>query len=726
MGSSLFKLMHPWGLQCGAALCALMSAPGAVAETAPQIKALKIAAESAPDMDGDLSDAVWRKAPVTDQFFQIQPVEGAMPSDRTDVRIVYTDTHLYIGATLYDSSPQDITANVMTRDVDVEKDDYIQIFLDSYNTARDSHFFMVSPTGARRDGLTENNRKFAPEWDTIWNAKTRITDEGWTAEIAIPFRSFGYDNNEEGWGFQIRRNIARKNEIIAWSQITQDLPDYDVSGIGRLTGIKNTRAGAGIEIEGFLTAETLHDWGSGQTDKSLEPAVNLYYRFTPALTGSVTLNTDFSDMPLDPRQVNTDRFSLFLPETREFFLQDQNLFAFGGRPFRAVNGLPFFSRRIGIVGGVPVDIEGGAKLSGSVGPINIGALSAQTGRAGDLDRQVLSVARLSADIAGGSRIGMIVTDGDPTGETDNTVWGLDGQYKTQFQSGANFAADGYYLKSESTDAARDGESYGVEIAYPNDKLNWFVRAKHLGEGYDPALGFTNRSGIRDYNGQLRFRNRHSSGSDTLYDTLGFFGTLVTDLSAAQESAQIGTYIQRVWRDGSSALGFLFQDSDRLDAPFTVAGTVNIPAGNYTWLRKSAVFDTGSSRNWGLRAELEIGGWYDGDRTLLDVTANYRPTKHLNFKAGYRQNDISLPAGSVQIKVLSVDANINITPDMQIVNQVQYDNISEDFEYFGRFRWAIRPQTELLVTYSQSGTADFDDLNSRQSGLSVRIGNTYRF
>lgn len=697
----------------------------ALAAEIPSVKALKVSAESAPVIDGDLSDPIWKTAPVIDTFYQINPIAGNAPSEATDVRIVYTDSHLYISANMQDSAPDKITANVMTRDTDVDKDDYIQIFLDSYDTARDSHFFMVSPTGARRDGLTENNRKFAPEWNTIWGAKTQITDTGWTAEIAIPFRSFGYDKNVEDWGFQIRRNIARKNETIAWSQITQDLPDYDVSGIGRLSGIENTQVGTGFDLEGFVTGSAVYDFETEDTDTHLDPSANLYYRFTPSLTGTVTLNTDFSDTPLDPRQVNTDRFSLFFPETREFFLQDQNLFAFGGRPFRAANGLPFFSRRIGIVGGAPVDIDGGVKLSGSVGALNAGILSVRTDKTGDLDSQTLSVARLSADVGEGSRIGMIVTDGDPTGQTDNTVWGLDGQYKTQFASGSNFAADGYYLKSDSPDPERDGESFGAEIAYPNDKINGYVRFKQLGDGYSPALGFTNRNGIRDYDSQLRFRKRYSNRA-VRYDSLGLFGTLVTDLDDDRESGQLGTYVQRVMQDGSNALGFLFHVSERVDAPFSVGG-ININAGDYDWIRTSAVLDSGNSRNWRMTAELEVGDWYSGDRTLLDLTGEYRPSRHLNLKAGYRQNDISLPDGDVTIKVLSVDANINITPDMQIFNQLQYDNISRDYEYFGRFAWEIRPQTQLLVTYSHGGMADdFRNINSRQAGLSVRVGNTYRF
>ncbi|MEE9347708.1 MAG: DUF5916 domain-containing protein [Robiginitomaculum sp.] len=712
-----------------AGLCVLTGLMGGIAHAqhaAPRHDIIKISEDQAPRIDGDVSDAIWRTAPVIDSFFQINPVEGGAPSERTEVRMVYSKTHLYIAASMYDGAPEDITAKVMTRDTDVDKDDYIQFFIDSYNTRRDSHFFMVSPTGARRDGLTENNRKFAPEWDTIWGAKTKITDEGWFAEIAIPFRSFSYDENAQSWGFEIKRRIARKNEDITWSQPSQSLAPHDVSEIGRLSGVKGTDVGRGLDVSLYATGQATYDWDSARSETAFDPSVNLSYKITPALTGTMTLNTDFSDTPLDARQVNTNRFSLFFPETREFFLQDQNLFAFGGRPMRSPNGLPFFSRRIGIVGGQSVGIDGGLKLSGSLGPVNIGALSTRTADENGLEGQTLSVMRLSTDVGSGSRMGMIVTDGDPSGRRNNTVFGLDGQFKSKtLVPGKNFAADAYYLTSQSGDDDPSGESYGFEIAYPNDKVNWYLRAKHIDEGYNPAMGFTNRSGIRSYDGQYRLRKRYK-GRNVRFDTAGFFGNATTDIGGDGQSSQAGLYGQRVWQNGSYFMTFHWRDSDKLDAVFRLPGGASVPIGEYNWNRHSVVYDTGGSRDWRINAEYEVGDWYDGERIYYNGSAEYRPSKHVNLKTAYRQHDISVSGGDVQIKVFSGDVILNITPDMQISNQIQYDNISEGLGYFSRFRWAVRPQTELLVTYSHGAQADRDILRSEFSGLSVRLGNTYRF
>lgn len=724
------RIFLMWGsIWIGITLIAAMGTPARAQNLhagKTRLDVTSITHDQAPKLDGDLSDPVWRTAAVTDQFFQINPVQGGIPSERTELRMAYSKSHLYIAATLYHQNQDDITALVMTRDTDVDKDDYLQIFIDSYDTARDSYFFMVSPTGARRDGLTENNRKYAAEWDTIWNAKTRHTDKGWTAEIAIPFRSISYDSNIDSWGLQVRRRIQKTNEDIAWVVTDQSLATYDISDMGRLGGIENTERGRGLDVEGFVTGTSRYDWESGTTKTKIEPSANLYYRITPSLTGTLTLNTDFSDTPLDPRQVNTDRFSLFFPESREFFLQDQNLFAFGGRPLRSVNGLPFFSRRIGIVGGLPVDIDGGLKLSGSVGAVNIAALTTRTGERGELDAQTLSVARASVDVGEGTRFGAIFTDGDPTGATHNSVYGVDAQYKsTTLIPGKQFAADAYYLKSDSDVDTQSGDSWGVEVAYPNDLVNWFVRAKQLDENYRPALGFANRTGIRNYTSQLRFRNRYKNRK-ARYDSWGLFTSLTTDLSDDVESGQHGAFFQRVWNDGSQGLAFAIFATENLDTAFNLPGGASVPVGNYDWQRGNLVYDTGGSRDWRLRTEVECCDYYDGERFTYLGSAEYRPSKHLNLKANYRLDDISVSGGDVEIQVFSGDVIVNITPDMQIESQIQYDNISEGLGYFGRFRWALRAETELLVTLSHGAQTDFDNFRAVQSGVSVRLGNTYRF
>jgi len=263
-------------------------------------------------------------------------VEGIKPSEATVVYIAYDENNLYFGFYCYSQTPENIVASLMQRDGDVWKDDNIRIYLDPYNSARDAFVFLTNPLGGKQDRLVENNAKFIDEWDSLWQVATKIVDDGWTAEFAIPFRSISFDPNTTSWGLEIMRQIRHKNEIIRWSQINQSLKMDNVSQIGRMTGIRDTNKGMGLDVQGF--AKLQFDRDRTQSPQDDETAVdisgNIYYKFTPALTGTLTLNTDFSDTPLDERQVNTGRFGLFFPETRDFFLQDQSIFEFGVGTYR--------------------------------------------------------------------------------------------------------------------------------------------------------------------------------------------------------------------------------------------------------------------------------------------------------------------------------------------------------------------------------------------------------
>ena len=257
---------------------------------------------------------------------------------------------------------------------------------------------------------------------------------------------------------------------------------------------------------------------------------NAFYRITPGLTGTLTLNPDFSNSPLDPRQINLSRFSLFTPETRDFFLQDAAAFEFGGRnfPFNQ-NGRPFFFRNIGLVDNRPVTVLGGAKLSGQYDALSIGALAARTNPTRTTDGQLLSAARLTTRVAAESRAGVIFTHGDPEGETDNTVAGVDFQYRNSnlFGSDKILQADAYYMKSFSSTAG-DDDTAAFALNFPNEPWLGDFLFKQIGESFLPALGFINRTAIRQYVGTVAHLSRYRN----MYLNQLEFGTdieFVTDL-----------------------------------------------------------------------------------------------------------------------------------------------------------------------------------------------------
>ena len=707
----------------------------------PEAEIARIASDEAPKIDGDISDPVWSKATRIDRFYQTEPVRGAEPSETTVVYIAYDENNLYFAFFCGDSQPDKILATVMQRDRELWQDDNIRVYLDPYDSSRDAMAFLVNSLGTQMDMLIENNSNFYPEWDTIWDVEARRTDDGWTAEMAIPFRSISYDPGVDKWGFEIMRQIRHKNETVRWSQIDQFLPPWNVSEIGSITGLRDISQGLGLDVQAFGKFNYERDWMQRPRDDSFTPEAsgNIFYRITPSLTGTLTLNTDFSDSPLDERQVNTGRFSLFFPETRDFFLQDRTIFEFGGRamtpPLTAINGLPFFTRKIGIVDDEIVDLIAGGKLSGRIGNLNVGALSVRMDNSENINAETLSVARLSAEVLEESRIGTILTHGDPDGMGRNTLAGVDFKYRNSdlFNRG-RFLADFFYQRSFSNDvhgpaAGKDDDMFGFFLGYPNDFLRWYISGKEIGQRFDPALGFVNRRNIRDYNGDYVRRKRFGDGWIQWLEG-GMLGNIVTDLDNDIETHKLTLLTGARNRIGDEIKVQASNLREVIKQPFLIAGELPVPLGDYHFNQFYVALNSSNSRKLIADVEVTCCRIYDGDYLGLNTILEFRLSKYFRLTAKHNMEKFEMPSGKLTVHIGSLDSSINFTPDMQIDTQMQYDNISERFSFSARYRWFPRPETEVFIAVGQ--TADMKSNNfpghfdADQTQVTVRLGHTFRF
>ena len=308
------------------------------------------------------SDPVWAKAQAIDEFYQIGPDPGQPATKRTVLRFLYDADNLYVAIYAYDSEPDKIVATNQTRDGNLGVDDVLRLYLDPLNTRRNSYDFEVNALGARIDALLRNNQDRLKEWNTIWTARAKIVADGYTVEMAIPFRDLSYDPTKPDWVIDLSRVIRRTGERIRWSSINPAISNFDISQAGTLTGISDINPGVGLDIQLYGSLRYRFDWQNPKREiESFRASGNAFYKFTPQLVGTLTVNPDFSDAPLDIRQVNTTRFVLFQPETRNFFLQDVATFEFGGHGFATAddynypgaNGTPFFSRNIGLANNLP-------------------------------------------------------------------------------------------------------------------------------------------------------------------------------------------------------------------------------------------------------------------------------------------------------------------------------------------------------------------------------------
>jgi hypothetical protein len=696
----------------------------------------RIDASEAPVIDADLSDPAWAKATVLDQFRQRQPASGEPPTERTELRIMFDSNNLYFGVYAYDREPDLIISRAMARDRDVFTGDNIGLAIDPGMTRRNAYLFQIGPSGGRYDALRLNNTEELVQWDTIWAAASRRVADGWVTELAIPFRSISYVEGQSDWGFEFSRSIRRKNENVRWASINPALNFADVSESGTLTGITGINQGLGLDIQLYGVVRSKHDWhvpGDG-AGISATGGGNVFYKLTPALTGTLTVNPDFSDAPLDAREINTTRFSLFVPETRDFFLQDAAAFEFGGRGFvrafqdrSANNGRPFFSRNLGLVRGEPVSIIGGGKLSGEYAGFDIGALSVLTDETPvPSDGQVLSVARVTRPVFGQSRVGFIFTNGDPTGLSDNSVAGADFQYRTSdFLGGDTFISDLYYERSFSSTVG-DDDTYGAVLYFPNEPWGFDFAFKEVGENFRPALGFVNRTSIRYYD--VNVVNRLRFARDSFFRHRGFImrHILVTDLNDKLESRE-----SRLSFDGETSQNHSFSFDlknffEDVPAPFFLPGDVLVPAGKYDWTTIGGFIQTTQARPVSVRVELGCCSFYNGTGVDARVQINFRPSPYFDVSLDQDYTRLRLPGGDADIHVSSVSGAINFTPDMQLAIQAQFDNISENFGFLGRYRWEFNPGSELLIALGQSAVIPGTDFELRTSQLSIRLGHTFRF
>ena len=339
-----------------------------------------------PVIDGVLDDEAWRDATLVTEFYQLVPVEGASPSEVTEAWLAYDSDMLYVGARLYDRDPEAIVAMQMREDEEMLTSDVFTIAIDSMLDRKNAFVFTINALGTKGDARVENNSIFRLEWDGIWYGAANRDEQGWSAEFAIPFKTLSLDADAPAWGLELERYIRRRNEFITWANHDQDKELSYVAAYGYLQGLDNLDQGLGLDIKPQAAGRYRKRFGSDDEDFTIKPGVEVIYKLTPSLNGSLVINPDFSNTVVDDIKTNLTRFDLFFPEQRDIFVRDADIFEFGG--LKEVNGIPFFSRRIGLPfdreNPEPLDIDIGAKLSGRLGALYDGPVEHADGlRPGD-------------------------------------------------------------------------------------------------------------------------------------------------------------------------------------------------------------------------------------------------------------------------------------------------------------------------------------------------------
>ncbi len=709
----------------------LLAAGAPAAQDAPSAPIARLpAGVERPAVDGVFDDPAWEHASLLGPLTQVEPVAGAEPSERTEVRLLHDAEGIFLAISCFDEDPSAIRATQMLRDARLDPDDRVEFYFDPFLDRRNAFWFQIGPAGSRGDALiTKNGSSFNKDFDAIWYGRARITPEGWVAEVEIPVASLNFDPAGGAWGFNLRRLIRRRSEEARWASPEPRHSFFSVSQAGTLEGFGALDQGLGLDVTPFVVGDWFTDRETDDTEFEEDVGLDAFYKLTPNSKLSVSVNTDFAETEVDERIVNLTRFPVFFPEKRDFFLEDSGNFFFGpsaGRGQRA-DVIPFFSRRIGLDGdGNEVPLLAAAKLTGATDSYSYGVLDVQTDSTSVLDDENLFAGRFSKNLFEQSDVGVIATAGDPEGGDRNATYGADLNLRTdEFLGDRNLRFSTYVVKTDSDDTSRQNLAYHASISYPNDEIDLSAGATVIERNFDPALGFVQRTDVKKYTTQLRYQPRLYTGIRQL--EFLFRPTLFTDAGNNTETVDVLVRPLGIeWESGDELRIDYIHEREVLTEEFDIQDDVIIPEGSYTYDRVGANLETSSKRPVSVEVGWFTGGFFDGRRDDVEVEADWRPDPHLVLGGEYELNDVRLPGGDFRVHTARLRVNVLFSPEISWSNFIQYDNVSDDLGLNSRFRWILSPGRELNFVVNQGWEFDPPEFESNTTQLTLKVSYTLRF
>ncbi len=690
---------------------------------APTLQAM--VATSDIRLDGVLDEAAWQQAERGTGFVQREPFQGEPATEQTFVQVVYTEDTLYIGIRALDSAPAGIIAKDMQRDgssrggfrgARLESGDSVVILLDTFHDQRNAFYFETNPLAARVDALiTDEGRDRNFEWDGVWNAAATRTEEGWSAELEIPFNTLRFNPANDTWGMNVRRMIRRKSEEVNWAPIMRDADMFRVSQYGQLTNLAVGNLSRNLRIKPFATASGDEGITTEVGDIAGDTQIGLDLRWgvTDSLTFDLTINTDFAQVEADEQRVNLTRFSLFFPEKREFFLENAGIFDFGGGGggFRGPLLRVFHSRQIGIADGDEIPIIAGTKLTGRAGGWNIGVLNVQTAEhefATDLDDPAAeqsfepstnwTVARIKRNLGERSNLGAIFTNRQSSGDDYNRVLGFD----ADLNPNQNLNISGYYTLSDNPGDDSENWAAGGGFNWRGPIWRFSAGVDDIRENYDPEIGFVLRRGIRRFNPQINYEPRPGKVSWVRNLTFEARNTVFT-LSDNTLETWDGSFRFFGFRTTSEDwVSFSFNPSyERLFEPFEIQDGIFIPAGEYKFHDWSLFVSSSNGRPVTVFWRFSNGGFFDGTRRNSNITVSYRPSPYFRSETEWGYNDVDLPSGSFTTNVLRQRFNVSFSPNLSVNSLIQYLDTQDLISMNTRFNWIYKPGADVFIVYNQN-------------------------
>jgi hypothetical protein len=695
------------------ALCAQDSIPAGPQGERPEARAYSIS--EGPLVDGDvLHDAVWDKIPSFGNLVQSQPNFGRPASEKTEIRIAYTDDTFYVAVVCYDSKPGSLVVSDALRDANLDNTDAFIFIVDTYKDGQNGFIFGTNSIGVEYDAQVDNegqgnnnvNRQqggtiggFNLNWDASWEVKSLVGDFGWSAEFAIPIRTLRFQPGKD-WGFNFRRNIRKSNEIVYWSPLPIGMNINRLSMAGTLTGLE-LRSPGNLKLIPYVLGRIEKDFTAADPGFEFSPEVggDIKYSITPSLTLDATYNTDFAQVEVDDQQVNLDRFNLFFPEKRPFFLENAGLFTVGSPGEVDL----FFSRRIGIgEDGSVVPIIGGGRLSGKLNRTNIGLLSMFTDdvSTAGIEKENFTVARVNHEFRGRSALGALFVNKSSleSSDTYNRTFALDGKLGL----GRKARMSGFYARTKDPNDSLNAYAFKYQADYIWN--NWELQAAYteVGEGFNPEVGFLVRSAFRKPEGRVLYHLRPKNPDSRILELrphISYRG--YWNFDNFQETGFL--HIDNHWefKSGLEIHTGLNLTTEGVTQPFEISQGVNVLPGTYKHAESQIVLMSNQSKAISVNMRSVIGGSFGGHRYINSSTLRLRGGDKFNANFTFEYNNYQLPAGNFTANILRTQLAYSFTPTIYLQGLVQHNSSDRLWAANLRFGWLQRANTGLFIVYNHN-------------------------
>jgi len=700
------------------------------------------------EIDGRLDDDAWQGLPKAGGFYQTFPRDDQAAKDSTQFMITYTDKEIIIGIICWDYLEGDYISTTRRRDFEWPSNDNVSIYIDPYNDKTNAFSFQVTPNNVQREGLVLLGGDVRDDWDNKWYSAVHQGENFWSVEISIPSKTIRY-NNVDQWNLQVLRNNLKRNERTAWISVPQGYRMSNMTFSGRLIWDTPPKpAGPNITVIPYVATSVAKDYEESEPQESnLDAGFDAKVAVSSSLNLDLTFNPDFSQVEVDQQVTNLQRFELFFPERRQFFLENQDLFADGGF-FRS---RPFFSRRIGIQGSGDtqrnVPIVAGARLSGKVGSKwRVGALNMVTNRdetsdeispaqnysVAVLERQIFSRSRLSAIFVGRNNLGesavtydsmALAQRGDLEDERGNALSPEDtlvtlSEYNYVFGIDYNVAnidnsweGDFFYHRSlDPNQSKRDKYATGAFLRYQKPEFGARFFFQRIGANHNAEVGFIPRPGVTNYGTGTEYNFFPEDGNiiQRHGPSINFGGVLSNDWERLDNDASfeyrvsfLNTSYFEVGADWNSVIL-----TDSFD-PSGSDGLELTENSEYDWYRYRVFYRSDRRKNFIVRGFLSNGGFFNGDRFNAELGLTFRlpPLLQIELNGEYNRVNLPDPFSDSDLYLFGPRIDLTLTNNIFLTTFVQYNSQAENLGHNTRFQWRFKPVSDIFLVYTDNYVTD---------------------